>query len=486
MKLFGELNVGKKLGAGFAVVLSLMLIIAVLSLRELSGINEMSTSLASHWMPSTQLVEEINTATSNFRVAELQHVMADSTEAFEKREAVMANVLKKLGATREAYQKLIASAEEKSLYDEFSKKFDSYLDVHGRVAQFARQLKLTEAQNLLSGESQKLFDELTAITTKLVGLNVKGGEHARAQSEAVYSRTQMLVIILSVISILIGGSIAIYIVKDLLGQLGGEPAYAAEVANMVAAGELGVQIKTNPGDKSSLLYSMQNMVGKLSGIITNVRGTADNLSSSSGQVSTTAQSMSQASSEQAASVEETSAAIEQMSASISQNSENAKITGTMALQAAKQAVEGGQAVDETVIAMKQIAGKIGIVDDIAYQTNLLALNAAIEAARAGEHGKGFAVVAAEVRKLAERSQFAAQEISELASGSVERAEMAGSLLGEIVPSISKTSDLVQEISAASDEQSSGVGQINKAMNQLNQLPSRMPLHPKNWRPQRKI
>jgi len=157
-----------------------------------------------------------------------------------------------------------------------------------------------------------------------------------------------------------------------------------------------------------------------------------------------------------------------MTASISQNTENAKVTDSMAGKAAKQATEGGEAVVSTVEAMKKIAGKISIVDDIAYQTNLLALNAAIEAARAGEHGKGFAVVAAEVRKLAERSQVAAQEIGELAGSSVGLAEKAGKLLDEMVPSINKTSELVQEIAAASSEQSSGVAQINGAMGQLNQ------------------
>jgi len=150
------------------------------------------------------------------------------------------------------------------------------------------------------------------------------------------------------------------------------------------------------------------------------------------------------------------------------NSENATLTDSMAAKAAKEAIEGGEAVRSTVEAMKSIADKIGIVDDIAYQTNLLALNAAIEAARAGEHGKGFAVVAAEVRKLAERSQVAAQEISETARSSVALAERAGTLFEGIIPSITKTSDLVQEIASASDEQSSGVGQINSAMAQLSQ------------------
>jgi methyl-accepting chemotaxis protein len=161
--------------------------------------------------------------------------------------------------------------------------------------------------------------------------------------------------------------------------------------------------------------------------------------------------------------------VEEMSASVGQNAENAKVTESIASKAAQLAGEGGQAVGQTVTAMKSIANKISIIDDIAYQTNLLALNAAIEAARAGTHGRGFAVVAAEVRKLAERSQIAAQEISEVARNSVGLAEKAGSLLTEIVPGILRTSELVQEISAASDEQSSGATQINIAMTQLNQI-----------------
>jgi len=231
-------------------------------------------------------------------------------------------------------------------------------------------------------------------------------------------------------------------------------------------------VKIEGGSKDEtgrVLTAMQAMIGKLSQIIGEVRNAADGLASASEEVSATAQAISQTTSQQAASVEETSASIEQMSASINQNTENAKITDGMASKAAKEAGDGGDSVQQTVQAMKKIAQRISIIDDIAYQTNLLALNAAIEAARAGEHGKGFAVVAAEVRKLAERSQVAALEIGELSTSSVEMAERAGHLLGEMLPSINKTSDLVQEITAASEEQAAGVAQINSAMNQLNQV-----------------
>ena len=257
-------------------------------------------------------------------------------------------------------------------------------------------------------------------------------------------------------------------VDKLLAQIGGEPAYASRIVNEVARGDLMVQVDLRPGDKSSLLYAMKTMIDKLASVLTEVSAGAEALASASEEISATAQSLSQAASEQAAGVEETSASVEQMTSSIAQNTENAKVTDGMAGKASAQAAEGGLAVRSTVEAMTQIAKKIGIIDDIAYQTNLLALNAAIEAARAGEHGKGFAVVAAEVRKLAERSQVAAQEISEVAGSSVELAQKAGKLLDEMVPSIKKTSDLVQEITAASEEQSSGVAQINSAVGQLSQ------------------
>jgi len=263
-------------------------------------------------------------------------------------------------------------------------------------------------------------------------------------------------------------SIYLFIRRYVVKPLGGEPDYVRQIAGSVTRGDLTVSVLVKKGDTSSLLFGIRTMVEKLREVTGDVKTATDNIFNASGQISASAQSISQAASEQAAQVEETSAACEQMTASITQNTENAKVTDGMASKAVREAAEGGQAVSQTVAAMKSIADKIGIIDDIAYQTNLLALNAAIEAARAGEHGKGFAVVAAEVRKLAERSQVAAQEIGQLAGSSVQLAERAGTLLETMVPSISKTSDLVQEIAATSGEQAAGVKQVNDAMGQLNQ------------------
>jgi methyl-accepting chemotaxis protein len=245
----------------------------------------------------------------------------------------------------------------------------------------------------------------------------------------------------------------------------------AGVAEQIAEGDLSVKVRPRSAE-DTLGNAFKAMVDQLSETISGVRLGVETLSSASSQISATSQTLSQGTGEQAASVEEASASLEEMTASITQNATNSRQMEQMALTGTTTAEESGAAVTETVEAMKSIAAKISIVEEISYQTNLLALNAAIEAARAGEHGRGFAVVATEVRKLAERSQEAAQDISGLASNSVKVAERSGELITELVPSIRKTADLVQEVAAASDEQSSGVGQINGAMGRVDQVAQR--------------
>ncbi|MEX0337219.1 methyl-accepting chemotaxis protein [Vibrio tubiashii] len=215
--------------------------------------------------------------------------------------------------------------------------------------------------------------------------------------------------------------------------------------------------------------SFNGFLDKLQNIMLDIQRSVEAIAHSTNEVSTTSQMLSTTSSQLASSVEETSASLDQMSSSISMNTENSKVTNGIATQSSSEANEGGKAVNDTVNAMTAIAEKIGIIEDIAYKTNLLALNAAIEAARAGEHGKGFAVVADEVRKLAERSQIAAQEISSLADSSVKVAQHAGDMLNRMVPNIQKTADLVQEITAASTEQSTSVAEINRTVSQLDEI-----------------
>ena len=222
-------------------------------------------------------------------------------------------------------------------------------------------------------------------------------------------------------------------------------------------------------EQDTMGKSLRSLKEKMTQLIGEIMRSAHQVRSGAIQLSNTSATMNQGATEQAASAEEASASVEEMVANIHQNADNAQQTEKIAIQSAQRGNEGGQAVQSTVVAMKEIAGKIQIIEEIARQTNLLALNAAIEAARAGEHGKGFAVVAAEVRKLAERSQTAAGEISKLSVNSVDIAENAGSLLSVIVSDIQKTAELVQEISASSREQDSGAEQINRAIQQLDRV-----------------
>jgi PAS domain S-box-containing protein len=242
----------------------------------------------------------------------------------------------------------------------------------------------------------------------------------------------------------------------------------AQAAEMIAAGDLTGSVAVL-SERDTLGRSLGAMLEKLRSVVSDVKSASDNVAAGSQQMSAGSEQMSQGATEQAASAEEASSSVEEMNATIRQNADNAQQTEKIALKSAADALESGKAVNEAVIAMKEIAGKISIIEEIARQTNLLALNAAIEAARAGDHGKGFAVVAAEVRRLAERSQTAAGEISKLSSSSVQVAERAGGMLAKLVPDIQKTSELVQEISAASKEQATGADQINSAIQQLNQV-----------------
>ncbi len=257
-------------------------------------------------------------------------------------------------------------------------------------------------------------------------------------------------------------------IKGNLNALIDATRQVTEVALEMAAGNLTVQVKPR-SDRDALMNALEEMVNRLQSVVAEVRNAAESVASGSQEMSATAEAMSEGASEQAASAEQASSSMQQMAANIRQNADNAMQTEGIALKSAEDAEKGGEAVARTVKAMKEIAQKITIIEEIARQTDLLALNAAIEAARAGEHGKGFAVVASEVRKLSERSQRAAGQIGKLSAESVSISEEAGNMLNQLVPDIRKTADLVQEITAASNEQNAGASQINKAIGQLDQV-----------------
>lgn len=480
--MFTSMTLRAKLIVLMAVASVALAMVGMAGWRGLNGTASSIDEIGHNRMPSVlglQMIESGMTALNlNVLTAAKWEIDYRAQENFSKLKESESQIMARLEEGWKMYDSTPHVPEETELWEQFAKDWEAAkaalqaamatVDEMAANSAEARQKALFVQYYQQYEVLQPLLEKSFASLKKVLDLNMKLGMDAVTSGTAAAVTAHRLMIGVGVVSILAMLAIGMLITRSILRQLGGDPAYVMDVVKQVADGDLSVAVTTAAHDQNSLLFSVKGMVEKLSLIIGNVRGAGDSLSSASEQVSATALGLSQAASEQAASVEETSASVEQMSASISQNAENAKVTDGMATKAAKEAVQGGESVKQTAAAMRQIADKIGIIDDIAYQTNLLALNAAIEAARAGEQGKGFAVVAAEVRKLAERSQVAAQEIGELASGSVQLAEQAGRLLDAIVPSITRTSDLVQEIAAASEEQSTGVSQINSAISQLSQ------------------
>lgn len=292
-------------------------------------------------------------------------------------------------------------------------------------------------------------------------------EIAEMESRQQILSTLALISLIVVALVIIG--LVVFMLRTVLRRiLGGEPSELAEKNWEISRGNLTTSVEVRDGDTVSLAASMKSMIESLVEIVRPVSDAGTNVSGSSNQISQSSQQLSKSTAEQASSIEQVSSSVEELSAGIKQNADNATETEKIAKKAAEDATESGNAVQQTVDAMNQIAEKNEIVGELARQTNLLALNAAIEAARAGEQGKGFAVVASEVRKLAERSQTAAGEIGDLTKSSVDVSNHAGEMLRELVPGIQKTAELVQEISAASREQSGGLAQIESAVQQINE------------------
>ena len=472
MNLLGNLRLRTRLLLAFITLTLVTVAVGSIGYVNMKKLHEMSDLITDRDLIGLGKIKDANTIRNDI-ARTVRNMMLVSTEEQRRSDQSRLDVLmSELEDNMAQARKTVVTDEGKTRLQDFDKTWIAYKAGVAHMVNLINQQPLvaeTPAFNYLQTEFIKVVNDSRKQLDDLSKNMEKQSLQTSETIESIFNSSAQQMFIIIVIAAVFGIAMGMFIAYRIVKQLGGEPDYAADITRQIAAGNLTVEVETNENNKLSLLYAMKEMVAKLNHIIGEVRSSSDALSSASEEVSATSQSLSQAASEQSASVEETSASMEQISASIAQNTESSKVTDSISSKAANDVERGGQSVKETVSAMKQIAGKISIIDDIAYQTNLLALNAAIEAARAGEHGKGFAVVAAEVRKLAERSQIAAQEIGQVASSSVSLAEQAGNLFEQLVPDIKRTSDLVQEITAASQEQTSGVAQINIAMSQLSQI-----------------
>ncbi|GLI39771.1 HAMP domain-containing protein [Geobacter hydrogenophilus] len=480
MKLMKNMKIGTKILGLVALMLAFMMMIAAFGVVKMKGIGEEIAGIDKQDIPLTEAINEVGSIQMNEMVlfhrairlgannqqAELKKVEEEFGKkakefdaAMKKAEQVVQQALKETAGNVAAQKEFSETAERlKSVekeYNDFEKvtlELFSILDAgkFGAVAELEHRVE-KEGSDL-----EQVIDTFLKNVEKFTN-------DAVATAEKDEQMAVKAMIGLSLVALVMGLGVGIFISRAITRPL----KQGVDVATRLAAGDLTMAIDVNSKDETGqLLEAMANMVEKLKIVVADVKSASDNVASGSQELSSSSEEMSQGATEQAAAAEEASSSMEQMSSNIRQNADNAQQTEKIALKSATDAKEGGKAVIQTVNAMKEIAGKISIIEEIARQTNLLALNAAIEAARAGEHGKGFAVVAAEVRKLAERSQKAAGEISELSATSVDVAEKAGEMLERLVPDIQRTAELVQEISAACKEQDTGAEQINKAIQQL--------------------
>jgi methyl-accepting chemotaxis protein len=462
-------SIGTRLTITFVIIIALLIGISWLGLSRMANLDAQLEKVTEHNMRMTIDSKDAVTIIINEARIATQLLMTKNQTDLDQLAAEQQQDTRSMVDILARTEKALDSDKQKELFVRVKETRELYLASRSEIHNLITQNRQEEATSLITSRLvptmtayKKGWVDLESEVHTLMDLEVRrSGESYTAGRNLILGLATMAVILAALFGFMVTRSITI----PILGVVA--------LADAIAKGDLQSNIEVTRKDEVGRLQeAMKNMSESLSQIIAEVRMGASALSSASAQVSSSAQSISQGTSEQAASVEETTASLEEMGASINQNAENSRQMEQMALKGAKDAEESGNAVRETVDVMKIIAQKTSIIEEIAYQTNLLALNAAIEAARAGEHGKGFAVVATEVRKLAERSQTAAKEISGVAASSVKVAETSDHLLSELVPSIQKTTELVQEVAAASREQSSGVAQINKAMGQVDQVTQR--------------
>ena len=486
---FAKMKVSTRLGIGFALVSVMLALVTLLGLNrmaqmetqieEITKVNNVESKLASSMYQTITeralglrnliLLADTNKQESDIEIKRIN----DQAKKYSDTQEKLINMFASVAGTTDKEKTLLAQIKEQSLAAE-----PYYTKALGLIG----ASKYDEAYKLLRFDfrpvQKKWWDELR----ELIALEEKQNDEATAESERTYIQARNLMLSFGALALLTSIAAAFLITRGLVKQLGGEPAYAAEIAGKIASGDLTVTVDVKPGDKSSLLFAMGSMRDSLANIVGQVRMATDTISTASHQIANGNLDLSSRTEQQAGSLEETASSMEELTSTVKQNADNARQANQLASSASEVAAKGGAVVSQVVDTMgsindssRKVVDIIGVIDGIAFQTNILALNAAVEAARAGEQGKGFAVVATEVRNLAQRSAAAAKEIKALIGDSVEKVdvgtklvEQAGTTMEEIVESIKRVTDIMAEITAASQEQTSGIEQINQAISQMDE------------------